>query len=434
MMTWLVLILLLTFNAFYVAAEFASVSLPKSRLGPMAERGNKGAQALLHLLGDAHRLDRYIAACQVGITWSSLVLGAYGQAAFLPGLSGKLQALFHLKTASALSIASIIILVLLTSTQMILGELVPKSLALHNPLRVGMLTVVPMRWSMAVYSWFISFLNGSGEFLLRILGREVSGHGHIHSPEEIALLLSESEKGGLLAPEEEERLLGALKLGSRPISQLMTPRLMIRGIRLDAPPAEVLDTVAKASYMRLPVFDGDKVAGIVFSRDAIKFYLENQRAPTVREILQPTLFVPERMTADKLYLFLQEHAAHLVMVVDEYGSVAGLVTLDDLVAEMLGDMPDEFKRGPTGPETLPDGRVRILGSMRLDEIGYLLRSPWKGQATTAGGMAMEVLGRLPVPGETFRLGEVEIEVERMDGNVLVSLLLIPSKNRREANG
>ncbi|MDB5106181.1 MAG: hypothetical protein JWP91_3870 [Fibrobacteres bacterium] len=425
MTAWIVLLALLAVNAFYVAAEFASVSLPKSRLKPLAENGNRAAQSLLRHLGDPHSLDRYIAACQVGITWSSLVLGAYGQAAFAPGLSWRLQSAFSWQPHTAVTVSVTAILVLLTVTQMILGELVPKSLALHDPLRAAMLTIQPMRWSLFGYSWFISFLNGSGGLILRLLGRKSSGHGHVHSPKEIGLLLSESEKGGLLATEDETRLQGALKLTTRPVSQLMTPRLMLRGLSADATPQELLDKVTEAPFTRLPVFgDGmDRVSGIILAKEAIKFYLDHDRPPSIAEIMHPALFVPENMTADKLYRFLMEHSVHIVMVVDEFGSVAGLVTLDDLVAEMLGDMPDEFKRGEQGPETLPDGRVRVYGYMRVDEVGALLGSPWKGEASTVGGMVLELLGHLPAAGETAKMGAAEIEVEAVEGNKVVSLLV-----------
>jgi CBS domain containing-hemolysin-like protein len=186
----------------------------------------------------------------------------------------------------------------------------------------------------------------------------------------------------------------------------------------------------KTPFSRLPVFDGEAVVGILLAKDAIEYRLERERAPSVEEVLRPALFVPENMTADKLYRFLREQATHLAIVIDEFGAVVGLVTLDDLVAEMLGDMPDEFKRGPLLPEPMPDGRLRIFGSMRMEELGDVIGTEWQGTAATAGGMLLELLGRLPVPGEKAWMGEAEIEAERVEGNVIVSMAVrLPARNR-----
>jgi CBS domain containing-hemolysin-like protein len=334
-------------------------------------------------------------------------------------LARSLTAWFGWSPSTALSVAVALVLIALTLAQMVLGELLPKSLALHDPLRTALATAAPMRWSLVVYSGFITFLNGSGNRLLRLFGGNVAGHGHIHSPEEIGLLISGSEESGQLETLEEERLQGALKLGTRPVRHLMTPRPMVRGIRIEAEPEEVLMAFQKTPFSRLPVFDGEAVVGILLAKDAIEYRLERERAPSVEEVLRPALFVPENMTADKLYRFLREQATHLA-----------LVTLDDLVAEMLGDMPDEFKRGPLLPEPMPDGRLRIFGSMRMEELGDVIGTEWQGTAATAGGMLLELLGRLPVPGEKAWMGEAEIEAERVEGNVIVSMAVrLPARNR-----
>ena len=422
-LSYLILLGLLALNALYVAAEFASVSLPKSRLKPLAERGNNSAQRLLHHLDEPARLDRYIAACQVGITWSSLVIGAYGQFAFAPSLSRAAVSLFGWQPAVSLTAATVAILILLTTIQMIFGELVPKSLALHDPLRVALWTAPPMRWSLSLYSAFITFLNGSGNALLRLLGRKADGHGHVHSPEEIALLLSGSGKAGHLEPLEEERLRGALKLATRPVTHLMTPRTAMRKVLLDEHPEAVFAKVIGAPYSRIPVFDGDAVAGIAHAKDAMRYFLEHGRPPSVKDILKDALFVPEAMTADKLYRFLQEQATHMVLVVDEFGGVIGLVTLDDLVAEMLGDMPDEFKRGVSAPLKLADGRFRVPGGTRLDDLLPLIGDAWEGEAATVGGMILETLGHLPVQGEKIRTESAEIEAEKVEGNLIATVLV-----------
>lgn len=434
-MAWIILFLLLLATSLYVAAEFAFVSLPKSRVKLLAESGNPLAKQVLHYVEDPVRLDRFIAACQVGITWSSLVLGAYGQAAFAPGLARFLQASFGMEVAGSISVSIAAILAGLTLVQMILGELVPKSIALHNPLKTALITILPMRWSLVAYSFFIDFLNGSGALLLRAFGASAHAHGHTHSAEEIGLLVSQSGKEGLLGAHGQERLQGALKLATRPVRHLMTPRPMVQGIPEDTDPDRLLDMASRTSYMRLPVFgeETDAIKGIVFARDVLKFSLENSRAPSITEVLRPVLYVPETMTADKLYRFMRDHASHMVLVVDEFGSVIGLVTLDDLAAEMLGDMPDEFKTAPGRSQSLPDDRIRLDGYTRVEDVADMLGQAWEGEAATLGGLVMESLGYLPEPGEKVMLGKAEIEVEKVEGHRVVSLLVKVSPVQEDAD-
>src|SRR5690606_6960720 len=188
------------------------------------------------------------------------------------------------ESASAVSFS--IILVTLTVTQMVFGELVPKSLALHDPLRTGLITIYPMRWSLILYSWFINVLNGSGFLILRLLGQSPTGHRHVHSPEELALLLKESGKGGQLAKHEEERLQGALKLSRRPVKQLMAPRVRIRTLPRDISPEALLREMLQNPFARIPVTDedGDAVLGLVYTQDVLNSYVNGAAAPSLSRI------------------------------------------------------------------------------------------------------------------------------------------------------
>src|SRR6476646_6793151 len=212
LVAWATIALLIVRTGLYVAAEFAAVSARRSRLRRLAEDGNALAARVLPVLEDPKALDRYIAASQVGITLSSLILGAYGQATLAPRLEPLLDR-FGLERATVESASAGIVLIFLTTLAVILGELVPKSLALQNPTRTALFTVLPMQWSLRAFSWSITFLNGSAVLLLKLLGVPATGHRHVHSPEEIALLIAESRDGGLLEPQEQMRLHRALRLG-----------------------------------------------------------------------------------------------------------------------------------------------------------------------------------------------------------------------------
>jgi CBS domain containing-hemolysin-like protein len=208
-----IITLLILLTALFVAAEFAVVGARRSRLRRLAEDGNALAARVLPIVEDPHALDRYIAASQVGITLSSLILGAYAQASIAPRVAPFIQAVGGLEAETAQSTSAIIVLLLLTTLAMIIGELVPKSLALQDPTRTAMWTVIPMQWSQRAFAWSIDFLNGSGNLLLKLMRVKNTGHRHVHSPEEIELLIAESRDGGLLEPQEQVRLHQALRLG-----------------------------------------------------------------------------------------------------------------------------------------------------------------------------------------------------------------------------
>jgi putative hemolysin len=251
-----IIALLILFTGLYVAAEFAAVSARRSRLRRLAEDGNVLAARILPVLEDPRELDRYIAASQVGITLSSLILGAYGQATLAPRLLPLFERFSSMQPAAAESTSAAIVLVGLTTLAVIIGELVPKSLALQNPTGTALFTVLPMQWSMRAFSWSISLLNGSGVALLKMLGVPATGHRHVHSPDEIALLIAESRDGGLLEPQEEVRLHRALRLGLRTARQLMVPRARLAAVDAALPFNEVLRVVAASPFSRLPVYRG----------------------------------------------------------------------------------------------------------------------------------------------------------------------------------
>ena len=217
--------LMVSANALYVAAEFATVSARKTRLTQMAGSGNRLAAMLLPYVEDHKALDNYIAACQVGITVSSLVLGAYGQSTVATLLAPILAKLGNLAEPVAFSISATVVLILLTILQVVMGELFPKSVAIQYPEQLALATVLPMKWSLLIFRPFIWLLNGSGNVILKLIGKEQGAdHTHFHSPEEIELLVNESHEGGLLDDEAQQMLRNALRLRELTARQVMVPR------------------------------------------------------------------------------------------------------------------------------------------------------------------------------------------------------------------
>lgn len=346
LVTWAVIVLLILITALFVAAEFAAVSVRRSRVRRLAEDGSGLAQRLLPVVEDARALDRYIAASQIGITLSSLILGAYGQAR-LSGTVAPWLASLGVSPENSHSTAAAVILIGLTVPGMILGELVPKSLALQFPTAVALGTVLPMQWSLRLFQPFIALLNGSGGLLLRMVGLRNAGHRHIHSPEEIALLIAESRNGGLLEPEEQVRLHRALSLGLRTAKELMVPRERLAAVPADIPFPRLVREMAASPYTRLPVYRTslDDIIGFVRTKLVVLHYIHEGDAGRLDSLLQPISFVDENMPADRLLAFMRERRSHQAIVRDSAGRVTGLVTLADVLAHLLGRAPDELGQG-----------------------------------------------------------------------------------------
>ena len=425
-LTLLVLALLTLVLGFYVAAEFAAVSVRRSRIQQRAEEGSTTARKLLPILGDAHRLDTYVAASQIGITITSLVAGAYAQARLAPVFAPAFERWGGMQEAGAATAATITILIVLTVVQMVMGELVPKSLALQNPTRLALLTVVPMLWSMRAMSMFIKLLNGSGGVILRLMRVPLAGHGHVHSPEEIEFLVAESRKGGLIKPDEQLRLRHALQLGERSARELMTPRTRIVAVDVESPLEQVVETAIASPYTRLPVYEDsiDNIIGIVHVRDLATHSTQDSSA-SLRSMMRSPLVLPATLAADRLLKKFKEERRTMAILVDEYGGTAGLITVDNVLDDLIGDIADEFRPPAIAPERLGDGRVRIPALYPVSEAGEWTRAKWTSSYVTVGGLVTSMLHQSPNPGDRVIIDGVDVEVERVEKRAVVSVLVRP---------
>lgn len=429
-----IILLLVLLTALYVAAEFAAVGARRSRIRRMAEDGHPLAIRVLPVIEDPRELDRYIAACQVGITLSSLIAGAYAQAALAPPAAPLLIRWAGLEEATALQVSAIAILLILTVLSVILGELVPKAVALANPTQTLIYTVIPMQWSLRVYAWLILVLNGSGNLVLRAFGLANTGHRHVHSPEEIALLIAESRDGGLLEPQEQVRLHRALRLGLRNAKQLMVPRERLAAVDLQTPWRDVLRIVATSPYSRLPVFRGslDDVAGVLHTKDVVTHFLERQEGGSLSTLVRPVQRVPDTMSADRLLAFLRERRSHQALVVDT-NTVVGMITLEDVLGELLGSVPDEFKTPRLLPLRLSDGRVRLPGELPLERARVWVEGAWPTDGMTVGEFIVRELGRVPAPSERVVVWDLAVEIESADERAIGSAIVAPPATGEETD-
>jgi CBS domain containing-hemolysin-like protein len=414
-------------NALYVAAEFATVSARRHRISQQANAGNRLAQLLAPIMADTRRLDTYVAACQIGITASSLVLGFYGQSAIATAIAPLLSRLGGMQELAAQSLAATAVLILLTILQVVLGELVPKSVALRYPERLALLTVVPVRWSMALFRPLIALFNGTGTLILRLLRVPPAGHHiHVHAPEEIELLVAESAKGGLLEPDERRLLRNAFRIGELTAADVMVPRTQLVAASLDTPLPALLDLTITTAYTRIPLYRSsiDEIAGIVHLKDLFHLHIEGR--DDVASIVRPIPFVPETQPAVDIWNRLRQESSYVAIVFDEHGGTAGMITIEDLIEEIVGELQDEYDEEAALIAADPDGRVRLRGDVLVDDVNELfgLKLP-SATANTIGGLVTAGLGRAPQVGDEATFGETQLRVEAISGIAVREVSLVP---------
>ncbi|HUP75517.1 MAG TPA: hemolysin family protein [Acidimicrobiales bacterium] len=405
-----VVFVMVAFNALYVTAEFATVGSRRSRVQETAEAGNGAAVRLLAILRDPARLDNYVAACQIGITLSSLVAGAYGQAQLTP----LLEPVFG---AGGRAVAVLIVLVAITALQVVLGELLPKTAALRYPERLAMLTLAPMRISQWLFHPLVVVFNGSAFALMRWWKLSVDhSHAHVHSPEELAGLYRASAAGGLIDASERDMLAGVLNVEDRLVREIMTPRRRLVTVRGSQTVSDALRRLAPSPHSRFPVVDdADEIVGIVHVRD---LFARAQTDPmrTVSDVARPALAVAEVLTVPRLWRSLHDEEQHCAVVVNEYGWVAGMVTLEDALEEIFGEVHDEFD-DDVEPIVVVAGRVSVRGDVLVDVLNDrfgLAIDP--DDADTVSGLLWHELGRLPETGDEVRLvpSGVVVRVDLLD--------------------
>ena len=282
-------------------------------------------------------LSRYVAASQIGITLSSLVLGAYAQATIAVGVAPVLADVFGLGDSRSRDIAEITVLLGLAITQAVVGELVPKSLALQFPTEVALATVLPMRWSLRAFRPFIAVINGTTRFLLRLVGGQASPQRHLHSPDEIELLIAESHDGGLLESDEQQRLRRALRLGRRTAQDLMIPLAKLTMLPADLPWDELVRRVSASPFSRLPVYRGalDQIIGTLRVKDLVRRYVSHGPIE-LRQLVRPLVRIPHDVPADRVVSVLRDRRAHQAIVVDAGDRPVGLITIQDVLEALVG--------------------------------------------------------------------------------------------------
>lgn len=431
------------FNALYVAAEFATVSARRTKVSQMAGSGDRLAQALLPYLENSQSLDRYVAACQIGITISSLVLGAYGQNAIARELVQPIASLLDRfpsfasllggdgDTATlvlANTIAVTVVLIAITTLQVIFGELFPKSVAIQYPEQIARRVVWPMRISLKLFAPLIWLFNGSAALILRLMGHSLKeGHSHAHSPEEIELLVTESYEGGLLDDIERQLLRNAFRLRDLTARQVMLHRTKIAAAPEDSTVLEVLNLAIDAGYSRIPIYreSMDDVIGFVHVKDLYNLYVQGET--DLHSAIREAVYVPETMPVSDVWELLNDRRKYLAIVFDEFGGTAGIITFEDLIEEIFGELQDEFDDEMALAAIDKEGRIYLRGDLLVNDVNEYLELELPDEADTLSGLVFSELGRPPEEGEEIVIGATKIRVESMEdlGVLEVSIKLSP---------
>jgi len=433
MITFLLIFLLISINGLFVVAEFSTVSSRPSRLSLLADEGNKAAKHLFDLIQSPQKLDAYVATCQIGITLSSLTLGFYGQSQ-LSIYIAPLLAMIGLSETAAQSVSATLILILLSILQILLGELVPKNFGIRYPERFSIITEPLMRFFGWLLKPLIWFFNGSGQLILKMLRIDSSlEHAHVHSPEELAFLVKESGAGGVLNNEEYHLLSNMLEMREITAGSIMIPRIRMLAASIDTKFIDLLKTLSDSTYSRIPIFQGniDQIIGEVHIRDLLS-NLYTSNGVDLHSLLHPIPYVSENMAVNDLFNLLQKEHYQMAIILDEFGGTAGMVTLEDLLEVVFGDLQDEFD-SEILHFSIENERIHIRGDLSIEHVNNILDLELPlGEIKTFGGLFLPISGHIPKLKEIIEINSIAFTVESIKGRGIQTASFSANKHQIKA--
>ena len=398
---------LILLNGFFVAAEYGLVTARRTRIRELEEQGNRSARAVLTITAEP---PRFIAAMQLGVTLTSLGIGALGE----PVLARVFDPV--MATAIAIAIAFLII----TFFHVVIGELVPKGVALRYSERVALAVSAPVRGFFIVAKPLIWVLQRSTEAILRAMGMEPPGaEGDVHSEAELKMLLDRSKRHGEIEQEEQEMLYKVFDFADKEAADVMVPRPEVVALSIDLPPEEALEAVMDSPYTRYPVYRGslDEIVGVLHVRDLFSALMDRGIANVkIEELLRAAFFVPETKDLASLLAEFRSKNQHMAIVVDEYGAMEGIVTLEDLLEEIVGEIEDEFDLPDESVERIDDGTIRIDGTFPIDDFNEQFGTELPVEDYhSVGGFVFGQLGRAPEEGDDVEHENLHFRVDEVEG-------------------
>lgn len=411
----LIFILILA-NSFFAGSEIALISARRSRIQQLAEEGNAKAQLVKRLQEEP---ERFLATVQIGVTFVGTLASAVGGVAAVEVLKPILHGVpipFVQSASQAIAIG--IVVVTITYFSLVLGELVPKSLALRHPEWVALWAAGPVERLSRLSHILVHFLTASTNFLLRIFGRTALKERPFITEEEIKLIIREGREKGVFDQAEQELISSVFEFTEASVKEVMVPRPRIHGIPVSASPEEVLQQMMETGHSRYPVYGEslDDIRGILYYKDVLRCFAE-KKPLEIGQLLHPAFFVPETMPVSQLLKELQRRRLAIAMVVDEYGGIEGLVTVEDLIEEIVGEIRGESDMAEQPVERLRDGSLVIDASMSLRDLvsEHHLPFPESPNYETLAGFVLAQLQRIPKGGEIIQYRDLKLTVVDMDG-------------------
>jgi putative hemolysin len=445
-MELLVVVILILVGGFFAASEMALITVKRHRLSQLADDGSRSARTARRLTEDP---GRFLATIQIAITFLGFLSGAVGAAAFSKHLAPVIRLIpLDVIRDTAGSIAFVLVTLVIALVSIIVGELVPKTLALNFPERLAVVVAGPIAFIQGLLSPIVWFVTRISALLVRLLGGTEKPQGGYLSTEELKLLVETGSEQGGIEEEEKEMIHGVIELAEKRVHEVMVPRIGIRAINVDDSLDEVLDMIVRAGHSRLPVFDEslDNIVGILYAKDLLPYLKGNGRANgaiDIRQLVRPPVYVPESKPVDDLLHDMQAAKRHIAIVVDEYGGTAGLVTMEDVVEEIVGEIQDEYDTEESSVEEIStdDELVfRLDGRVSMDDLRDLFDlsdddEPDEEAYDTVGGFIVHRVGRIPLPGAevAFRDG-VRIVVEAAEPRRVARVVASRARLPEERNG
>ena len=431
----LVILVLILLNGVFAASEMALVTAKSSRLEQLADDGNRTAGRVLRLKRDPNR---FLAVVQLGITFIGFLAAAFAGVSLSAGLERAL-AVIDLLRPYAGAIALVVVTGLLTIVTIILGELVPKAIGLSHSERVAMAFSGLIDLLGRLFGPIVAFLTWTTRRVASLFGADITQEERV-SADEIRLLIERGGEQGILEAEEEQMINAVIELGERRLHEVMVPRTAIVALPATASMDEAIQTIVEEGHSRIPVYEEsvDEIIGILYAKDLLP-YLRDAAGPRpeLRAILRAPLFVPESMSIDDLLHEFQRRKVHIAIVLDEYGGTAGVVTIEDLLEEIVGEIQDEYDVEEPMVERLSEDEARVDGRAAVDELGELFDTEFeledKDEYDTVGGLIYHRIGGVPAPGDRVEVDGLVLTVETVDGRRVDKVLVVRRRLAEEGD-
>ena len=445
----ILVVLLILVGGFFAASEIALITVKRHRLNQLADEGNRAAAIALRITEDP---SRFLATIQIAITFLGFLAGAVGAAAFSDSVADLIRLIpLDVVADAADTIAFVFMTLLIALASIIAGELVPKTMALNFPEGLALFVARPIALLDGFLRPVVAFVSLLSTILVRALGgRERPHTGYLSTEELKSLVETGSEQGGI-EEDEKEMIHGIIELGEKSVHEVMVPRIGIRAVEASAPLEEALDVIVRAGHSRIPVYEDslDNIVGVLYAKDLLPYLKRNGNGGNgtdgidIRSLVRTPVYVPESKRIDELLHEMQAAKRHIAIVVDEYGGTAGLITMEDLVEEIVGEIQDEYDTEEELVEAVESDTLlayRLDGRVSMDDLRDLFdmgdeEEPDEDAYDTVGGFVIHRTGRIPLPGEEVPFHDVTVRVEAADSRRVATVMASRSRrdNEREAD-